>query len=162
MLFVIFLYGARSASLEHRLTLAVLTVGLYWAAAVFANTRIATVTPQSVTIRLRPFPTGSDQHIPRGQIGRVYVRRDVETTDSEIICRDDFSIGIETLAGQQLTMKERYSTEAEARIDAAELAELLDLRPEAELVEANPTYPTLKRQIALWTLITLAALILAL
>jgi hypothetical protein len=146
-----------------RIWLAVLAPAGYWALAVIANIRHATVDASGVRIRLHPFPTGSGHTIPRSAIRHCYARNLVETTDSGVESANYYTAGVETLDGHQLDIRFRFETQDEALAYARDIARFLNQDPsqpplEVALVEARRSYPTFKRQLLLWSLITLAAL----
>lgn len=146
------------APLGNRAAVALSAVGAYWALALAKNKRVATVTPAEVSVKLTPFPLGNGHRVPRALIGRAYLLRHPATPGHD----ETFSMGVETLTGRHIEVNRNYSTAAEALIDATEIAELLDLRPEIETLSRSNSAAPLLRPLALWAVISLLALVLAL
>jgi len=148
---------------EIRILMALATVAAYWILGVVANWRIAIVRQTGVRTSILPFPTGSGQGVRRDSILHCYARHHVETDESNsYVVADYYAMGIETIEGHQMDVHLPYGGEAEALDAAREVARVLDhdmsgRRIEVRSVETKLTYPTLKRLVVFWSVVTLCA-----
>lgn len=135
----------------------------YWTLASVFNWYLVVVQPSGVRLTLVPFPTGSGQCIPREEITVCYAGHVVLTTEDGWETDRHFTMGVETRNGHQADIHCRYATADEALAAAHEVSLVLNSNTannpiKVGLVSAVDSFPTLRRQILLWVLISVMAM----
>ena len=137
----------------------------YWVLAAMLNWRTAVVQPSGIRVKLFPLPTGSGHFITREVVALCFARSDHETTEDGLEANHHFTIGTQTTAGTQVDIPSRFATEDDAMAAAHTVGLILNSNlaytpVRVELVRANGTnFPSLKRQLVLWVVITVIAVL---
>lgn len=135
-------------------------VAVYWVLALLCNRRIASVTANSVRVTIAPFFVRLPRRLKHSQLRHCYIRN-IDTYDEGTLLEKYYSVGVETVKGEQIDISSPHSTAEEATLVAEQVARVLNQSPGRTPIPVRHV-PQIPAQTELVSLLALLGLWLAL